>query len=505
MYIENPQGLKHINRKKFLSLFKICKSTSYDDRFALFLRQFEPDLINKNSDVLLPLQLEYEFPGHTTPLIKNVERQASHHRSIKGFINLISEIMKLKPLFPEYIPKAETLKFNELITHSKNHGSRGNVTPWVPLPICLNVLNKSIQLLLNEGDKIIDCVTDVYNALIKEDLLINKKITNKDLQSKKNGLIKDAIKKYQKDLGVTTFSPQVQMHISSMTVSERLRNETTLYHKLKLLKAACFIIIAGLKPIRINEISTLQYDCLFHKENDGFWLMQDLEKAGINGILPEDAKPIPYIAAKAISLLRRFNDHANSVYPSEKEQQYLLYSLNYGYDNSTASIDNKETIRDVLSVFCDYHEIPTDKYGRRWYINTHELRKSFLLTFFWSFKYSSLDACRWIAGHSNPDHVFNYIEANIPGEEMVEVEAEYARQQLQLFTSDNTLSDIENIEELYDDVCSQFSVKSITEISESELTEWLYDAIESGKYEIYAYGIESQDSNHNATVAIKII
>lgn len=504
LYADNKSGLKYIERRKLLELCGICKSMAYDNHLALFLRQFEPDYIKENPDVLLPLNLEYELPGHTTPLLKDIENKSTDYRSGNNLITMISEILKLKPLFPEFLPSAESFKFDKLYKYSRAHGSSGDVTSWIPLPIFIFSLNKSIDFLMNKGDSILDCIEEIYTALINENLLVAHD-KSRGMQSKRAAIIKGILSNYYSKLNVSKLYENSESYKLGIDYVDRVRERTSLYYLIKILKAACYIIIASLKPIRVNEIASLKRDCLFHKENDGYWLMQDMEKAGIDGILPEDAKPIPFIAARAICLLQRFNSHAQSVCPSTKESKYLLYTLNYGSNGSKASIDDHGEVRTCLNIFCDYFEMPTDKYGRRWYINTHELRKSFLLNFFWVFKYSSLDACRWIAGHSNPEHIFQYIEANLPGEEMVEVEAEYAAQQLRLFSSDNKLSDIQNIEELNLDVCKHFNVKSLTQISHEELNEWLTYGIKSGKYEIYAYGIETDTPLNSATVAVKVI
>jgi hypothetical protein len=500
LYKKNNYGLMCIDRTKLLRLFNLCRKTAYDDRFSLFLRQFEPELINHNPDVLLPLNLEYEYPGHTTPLIKEVEKKKTNYKSVNNLIFLISNIIKLRPLFPEYIPPPDSFKFQTLYSYSKNNGTRGGITPWVPLPVCLSTINNAISLILNKGDKIIDCVVELYEVLLSNDLL-----KNNDTSGKKKELIDSVLNNYTDTLNIKHFYSSPHLALSGRNYVQRLKEDTNLTYLIKLLKAACIITIAALKPIRINEISSLKFDCLYLKENDGFWLMQDIGKSGIDGILPEDAKPIPKIAARAVILLRRLNLHAQQIDPSKKESNYLLYNLNYGYDSSKASIDDKEAIRDFLSIFSDFYELPLDAYGRRWYINIHELRKSFLLTFFWTFKFSSVDACRWLAGHKDPNHIMTYIEANIPGEEMVEVEAEYAYQQLRLFNSDYSLSEIENIESLNDDLCHHFKVKSISEINEGELKDWIQLALLSGEYELYAYGIESQDTQYNAQVAIKIV
>ena len=151
---------------------------------------------------------------------------------------------------------------------------------------------------------------------------------------------------------------------------------------------------------------------------------------------------------------------------------------------------DRDVIRKTLSRFCDFVEIPVDQYGRRWYVNIHELRKSFLLTFFWTFKFASLDAGRWVAGHKNPDHMLAYIEANTPGEEMIESEAEYAQQQLRLFNSESTITEMQNIEKLNESVCEHFNVQSVSEVKSEDLKDWLQYAISTGEYKIEVFGIE---------------
>ena len=125
-----------------------------------------------------------------------------------------------------------------------------------------------------------------------------------------------------------------------------------------------------------------------------------------------------------------------------------------------------------------------DEYGRRWYVNIHELRKSFLLTFFWTFKNSSIDACQWISGHKDPEHILEYIEANIPGSEMTDLEAEYARQQMTYFYEKSSLLEMQNTEELYQLVCEHFKVKQYTDIDADELQDYLEILLMKGTYKI---------------------
>ncbi|RZP98277.1 hypothetical protein D8T65_19705 [Vibrio vulnificus] len=191
---------------------------------------------------------------------------------------------------------------------------------------------------------------------------------------------------------------------------------------------------------------------------------------------------------------------------SKKESDYLLYRLNLGNENTRGSIMDNEKIKMLLEKFCDYFGTSVDEYGRRWYVNIHELRKSFLLTFFWTFKNSSIDACQWIAGHKDPDHILDYIESSNPGEEMTDLEAEYARQQMTYFYENSSLLEMQNIEELYQLVCDHFKVKDYTDIEEDDLHDYLELLLMKGTYQIEFFSMgDSFGLINEAKVAFKVV
>ena len=75
---------------------------------------------------------------------------------------------------------------------------------------------------------------------------------------------------------------------------------------------------------------------------------------------------------------------------------------------------------------------------------------------------------------------------------------------MRLFKDGNNLSDVSNIEDVYDEVCNQFKVNSISEIKEDELKQWLEIQIESGHFEVTVFGIENVDEGLKVDIAIKI-
>jgi len=492
-YRKTKFGDSVIDRMQFVEAFELPQQITHSDKFSAFLRQFEPDLLRKSQEVLVPVTLEYEFPGHTTPLISEV---IANKENIKQFLGYFKIFLSTKKLFHRELPDSEQFRFEEIHTYIQNNQLQIKHTPWIPLPVCLQIINSSVDWVLNKGEAIISAMVDAFDTLHNEGLLVIEKPFTQ-LYKKREIVVENVLQRHRKKIEIGSFD----YHGRDV---ELFRSKPPLTYLIDILQGACFIIIASMKPIRVNELTSLKYDCLYFKDNDGFWLMQDIEKSGIRGILPEDAKPIPRVAARAIVLLQEMNKHARKHVPSKKEEQYLLYGIHYGFDWTSASIADHEFIRSRLSYFCDHIEVPLDEYGRRWYVNTHELRKSFLLNFFWTFKFSSLDSARWMAGHTNPDHIFEYIQDNFEGQEMVEVESEYAYQQLRLFKDGNNLSDISNIEDVYDEVCNQFKVNSISEIKEDELKQWLEIQIESGHFEVTVFGIENVDEGLKVDIAIKI-
>jgi len=499
-YKLNSLGLNVVDRKAASKLFNITQEELLSTKMKCFLRQFEPDIIKYNDNVLMPINWYTEFPSHLTPLIKDIPHKKQSIGDINQYITCFESWIRLSQIFPNQLPNANTIRFNKLRKIGTENSSDLNLTPWIPLSISLELLNKSIGLILKFGQPI----TDYYEKCTLH--FYKNKITSKNDSNIRNQYTLKNIPPILKELNISGYGiNHPQNDDSNVSRFDRMRKNPDLTQLMYILHGACILIIAGLKPMRINELSKLKYDCLYFKKNDGYWIEHEIEKGGIQNILPLDTKPIPSISSKAIYLIKRFNDITQSVTKTNNNilSKYLFYGLPLrACFSMKANVLDSDAIKRRIEKFTDFINIPTDKYGRRWYANIHELRKSFLLTFFWTYKHSSLDSCRWLAGHSDPEHVLNYIQANMPGEEMADIESEYAYNQLRLFNADYSLTEMENISTLNQDVCDHFGVSKTTEIPEKELNDWLVLALQKGKYIIEAINIESTDDIFNARIAI---
>lgn len=506
LYKKNVQGKKVIDRKEACRNNALSKQDAYGHSGTWFFRQFEPELLEQNNQVLLPVNQYTDFPSHRTPLIKDIKRKVYTDAGSEPIVKVFKKGFQYWEMFREFLPNPDTIKLGEVSAYISRKASPTSHTPWIPLETSLLTLNKSIDMILNYSEHIVS----YYEKLLSELEIRGHLDRDNNYKYKKVDILKSTLPdKIKKKFNVVSFS-RLDEEFKRASKNKALGDKTGLSFVclLEILKASCFILISGLKPIRMEEVVRLPYNCLFHKEGDGYWMVHDLMKSGTNDELPETAKPIPKITARAIQTLQKINQITQKFAsePSKHEADYLLYQLNTGSNNREGSILDSDAIIGTLERFCDFYQTTVDEYGRRWYINIHEMRKTFLLTFFWSFKHSSIDACRWIAGHANPEHVLAYIESNNPGSEMTEIEADYARQQIAYFHEKSSLLEMQNTEELYRLACKHFKVKDYTSIPENELAAYIKVRLKKGDFSIVFYSVSERNGLiEKAKVAFRVV
>ncbi|EGR3402350.1 hypothetical protein DMN98_03495 [Vibrio parahaemolyticus] len=506
LYKKNVQGKKVIDRKEVYKNNALSKQDAYGHSGTWFFRQFEPELLEQNNQVLLPVNQYTDFPSHRTPLIKDIKRKVYTDAGAEPIVKIFKKGFQYWEMFRGFLPNPDTIKIGEISAYISRKASPTSHTPWIPLETSLLTLNKSIDMILNHAGNIVF----FYEELLAELEIRGHLDRDNNYKYKKVDVLKSILPdKIKKNFNVVSFS-RLDEEFKRASKNKALGDKAGLSFVclLEILKASCLILIAGLKPIRMEEVVRLPYNCLFHKEGDGYWMVHDLMKSGTNDELPETAKPIPKITARAIQTLQKINQITQKFAsePSKHEADYLLYQLNTGSNNREGSILDSDAIIGTLERFCDFYQTTVDEYGRRWYINIHEMRKTFLLTFFWSFKHSSIDACRWIAGHANPEHVLAYIESNNPGSEMTEIEADYARQQIAYFHEKSSLLEMQNTEELYQLACKHFKVKDYTSIPEDELAAYIKVRLKKGDFSIVFYSVSERNGLiEKAKVAFRVV
>lgn len=486
MYTVNNRGIQAIDLKAFREYFSLSIQETYGIRFKAFIRQFEPDFQRKFPGLLVASRMITEYPSHKTILVSDAISKRISIRYAKSQFNLIFGLLGQYPSFPKQINHPnfyQKEKIFELITRKtvKLEHTRCPSAETVTF-----YLNKSIRLLLEHGDEILDFYIKSTEYFIDEGWLGTKHSTKRNKYIRAN--TPEELKKILNNNKTTISGYCVNTSsegFEDIDSYDRVRNAPTLSDLMYILLGACFIGIAGLLPYRINELSLLKNDCLLKKEGIGFYVRKSFLKSGINGEKITGDRPIHYISAKSIMLLQQFNQFSKEVGKAQRNCDYLLFTLDLNSTTLKTSSKGEAFVKQCIRALADFIEVPLDQMGRRWYVNIHELRKFFIINMFWCFKFGHLDTIRWAAGHTDWQHLENYLEENIGEESFHKIQEVYIS--LQLFSHiEDGHSDIDGIESLYLDLCKEFSVKQLTITHKQEIERWIgANLLDEYQMEIY--------------------
>lgn len=242
------------------------------------------------------------------------------------------------------------------------------------------------------------------------------------------------------------------------------------------------IVIGAITARRQSELMDLNsINCLVPSnidpsinKNIQFELIFDNRKSGIGGELNLReclSRPIPNSIAIIIFKLQKFNER---ILKFNNDNSINLSLINYysHHQNKFKKI-YAQSYNIHLNAFCDYFQTLKVNFDskdfKRYYIRQHQLRRFFVLLFFWSKSYDGLDTLRHFLGHTNPEHLYNYITESITGEVLSGVKAQALVEQISVMNQSKEF--IKNIEYLNPVLEKYFGVREFEVLSESELFE----------------------------------
>ncbi|MEZ8579178.1 hypothetical protein AB6D24_04950 [Vibrio splendidus] len=136
-------------------------------------------------------------------------------------------------------------------------------------------------------------------------------------------------------------------------------------------------------------------------------------------------RTIPESIAELVLKLEAFNAALIDAGVFSRRKAQLFNSLSS--KNLKIVDDLAVTYNQRLDLFCDYFETPIikvcDDDFRRIYFRQHQFRRFFAMLFFWSKVDRQLDALRHFLGHTDMEHLYNYISESESGEVLNGVKA----------------------------------------------------------------------------------
>ncbi|MBE4601947.1 integrase [Vibrio navarrensis] len=206
---------------------------------------------------------------------------------------------------------------------------------------------------------------------------------------------------------------------------ERIRANECLFDLFSVLQGAIQVLVGAIMARRQDELIKLKPHgnlspnvSPFSEEGakTEYNLIFKVKKTGSKGVNATLERPIPLSIARFIWQLEQFNIKASELNLC-KGKLSLFNNLNSSH--CQLSQVNSKTYNAHLDALCDYLETDLVEYEngeyRRNYVRQHQLRRFFAMAFFWSKGFDGMDALRWMLGHSDLEHLYNYISESETG------------------------------------------------------------------------------------------
>lgn len=489
-------------------------------RWSAFLGQFEV------SDVPFEKRMttndgsgRREYASQKTISLEDARDAGVSEKTLSKYFDDLRIIVSLHRHLPDVCPDPLAFKpayIRQVIVEVSEVSKH---TPWIPLYIAMAYTTEALRWVHVYGEDLVSLFLSAYRELYDRGLLVSAPVP--DVENPTNSdyvvafkALSNARERYVAALPIPESLKPLNLngwgtyiHLDGKKGFAKLQTAPSLNDAVMVLIGAITVVTAMVKPMRESELRALKTDCLTFVMGDGYWLSQRNRKKNVGDVLPIGARPIPVIATRAIQLLARLTDGLKKI--TGVTDPWLLNSImtfpSFGrYEAKIEGVISATQLGTLLDAFCDFVALPPDATGRRWYLRVHEMRKSFLITFFWTYRYASLDAARWMAGHADVSHVYAYIEANFPGEELPGLEAEYAAQVLIDYEQSGGTPGINDVAELYQAVCTHFSVRGVSWIDEDMLKDWLELQFESKEFQIIPYSIRNPDGGTMTEIAFRV-
>jgi hypothetical protein len=403
-----------------------------------------------------------------------------------------SSLYNLGTLHEIDLPAPQTSALIQANAYTPELGIKGRFRT-VPSDIVFKSIRHAIEFHIEHGEEIIKGFCRIALECQKRNVAPST-LSEAEVQK--------IVGPYLVNLGVTQLSLSSRI-IDSKTLRESIKGDKTEYFtKLRANVGlydllACYVggiqlTVGVLMARRVSELLTLKANnCL---STCGQWLYFGNAKSTkhLFGLRRTEARPIEPIAADMIKNLVKMQKFLVRIgyiksyktlfaLPHMRGQKLMVDTANAAYNRN-------------LDIFCDYFEMPRNDMGQRWYLRQHQMRRFFAMLFFYCGSLSNLDTLRWMMGHTDIQHVWNYITESTDGAILSSAAAQHAAESIHI-------GNTENFKELVELIKEHYQTENYTLIATSDLEEYISDLLSEGMIEIGPIFFKDVDGTHMKIVS----
>lgn len=385
---------------------------------------------------------------------------ASFHLSWK-------KLGKFSHVLPELqgLEWASDFQTNEI---AKRLGVQGKArTRTIPVSTAMEYLNHSIRFIVEFG-------SDIVSMKNHCDKLLYEKLTNNKAR-KDHFCLKITVppSKTTTELNIKRYN----RNATNRSMDFKRKN-LSVEEACDCLIASAYIIIGTFACKRIDEVLSLDEDCIRPALDGGWELFFGLEKSSPIELLTSIGRPVPELVRKAVDLLIDLTP--THLRESSSKEAVPLFKSSVDVSNSNKVIRemSEDTLNNLLTQFADFVQITPDTQSfpepRRWYLRTHQLRRFFAITYFWHNSFTDLPALAWFMGHVDIETTIRYITEDIEGAEISEEQARFAASIMSEEVQGYQLPEVE------EKVKKHFKIETLDMISKHQLEHYLKEVFLSG-------------------------
>ncbi|WP_454667574.1 hypothetical protein [Acinetobacter calcoaceticus] len=440
----------------------------------LFKNYITINSIQFNKIIELKLFKTIDKTEYSSIPCKSIFENTQSIGNINNYIDVIKKLIHVNT-FKECSPINKKSISQLSVEHVKNHIELQKSFHFrsVPTRVILTAVKNAFEFIFNYMDDILESLLNFLNSEPKYYTTYSK-----NWKSLKEHNWKKKLSPNLKDTKFTEW----KVNPNDINCFHLRRSNIGFCDLYKVLMGAIQLVIGAITARRQSELIELSpIDCLLPRNIDPiknkdieFEIVFNNRKSGIGGESPIKeslGRPIPNSIANIIYKLQKFN--LSLINSKNINVKSLSLFNNYNPNQNKLSKIYSELYNSNLNSFCDYFQTPLVKYDettyKRFYIRQHQLRRFFALLFFWSKSYDGLDSLRHFLGHTNPQHLYNYITENITGEVLTGVKAQTITEQLGKLGKIESY--IKNIEQLTPILEKYFNIREFEVLSEDEIFE----------------------------------
>ena len=347
-----------------------------------------------------------------------------------------------------------------------------------PASLIFKIMKNALEFHFNYGKEITNTFCAFLDGLEKQ----GKTNSALKLVSEKNSineLVALSADDKLKKIGLDCY----YLDVKEENYFSNFRKNRSLISLLKVYYGSVLFVVGALMARRQSEIKSMEIDC-FDEINQQLSFRKSKSYIHSFGVRDYISLPTTEIV---IEMLKNINKIAKKLKVNEDNKIFAFPKISKPWTCS----DDKNNYYENLDNLMDYFEVDLIE-GKRPYIRQHQLRRFFAMAFFWSKGFKSIDTLRWFLGHTNPEHVYHYIQENIDGAILNNVKAQYIAENIKEYA---------NLESILKE---KFNIQSYDIIDTEDLSDYINTLLEDKCIEVEPEFLED-DKNNQFNIIVKVI